>query len=84
MVAADALADHRLHYLDYEGPVAGNRGTVRQWDAGTFEWLRDTSHELAVTLRGRRLVGQVTLVRSTDPPDRWSCSFAAVDPTRSE
>ncbi|MCS7047501.1 MAG: hypothetical protein NZO58_14185, partial [Gemmataceae bacterium] len=35
-IAAQALADHRRAYLDYEGPVSGNRGTVRRWDAGTY------------------------------------------------
>lgn len=38
-IPAEAIADHRLLYLDYEGPVSGNRGTVKRWDAGTFEWL---------------------------------------------
>ena len=26
-----ALADHRLAYLDYEGPLSGNRGAVTRW-----------------------------------------------------
>ena len=26
-VAAESLGDHRLAYLDYEGPVSGNRGS---------------------------------------------------------
>ena len=33
-VAAEAIADHRPHYLTYEGPVSGNRGRVTRWDAG--------------------------------------------------
>ena len=36
-VPAEPNFDHRLLYLEYEGPVAGNRGTVRRWDGGTFE-----------------------------------------------
>ena len=28
------LADHRLPYLDYEGPISGGRGTVTPWTAG--------------------------------------------------
>ena len=36
----DALKtfDHRRLYLDYEGPVSGDRGRVTRWDGGTFEW----------------------------------------------
>ena len=31
------LADHRLAYLDYKGPISGGRGTVTRWDRGTYE-----------------------------------------------
>ena len=37
---AEALADHRLAYLDYEGPISGDRGEVRRWDAGEWESVR--------------------------------------------
>lgn len=30
------IADHRLHYLDYEGPVSGGRGNVSREDFGDF------------------------------------------------
>ena len=33
-VGAEPLANHRLRYLDYEGPVSGDRGHVARWDAG--------------------------------------------------
>lgn len=36
-IRAIPIADHRTMYLDYEGPVSGNRGTVNRWDAGRFE-----------------------------------------------
>lgn len=35
-IAAEALADHRVAYFDYEGPVSGGRGQVRRLDRG--EW----------------------------------------------
>ena len=38
-VPAEPNADHRLAYLDYEGPVSGGRGRVARWAAGTCEWL---------------------------------------------
>lgn len=36
-LAAEKLPDHRKIYLDYEGPVSGNRGHVHRVAAGHFE-----------------------------------------------
>lgn len=33
---AERLPDHRTIYLDYEGPVSGNRGLVQQYTCGEF------------------------------------------------
>ncbi len=33
------IADHRLHYLTYEGPVSMNRGTVHQFEHGEFSYI---------------------------------------------
>jgi hypothetical protein len=56
-VPAEANADHRLLYLDYEGPVSGERGAVTRWDAGTFDWLVDTPDRVVIALQGGRLRG---------------------------
>ena len=63
-IPAEALPDHRLMYLDYEGPVSGDRGTVAAWDTGTFEWLVDREGAIEIQLTGRRLTGVVRLVQS--------------------
>jgi hypothetical protein len=55
--------DHRLLYLDYEGPVSGNRGTVRRWDAGTFEWETETPERAEFRLDGSRVAGPAILQR---------------------
>src|SRR5207244_11676015 len=55
--AAESLGEHRRAYLDYEGPVSGNRGSVRRWDAGDFDGLEDSSTEVRVDLHGRRSRG---------------------------
>lgn len=60
-VRAEALGDHRLHYLDYEGPVSGNRGSVQRWDVGTFAWGEETPARLVVALQGARCQGQAVL-----------------------
>ncbi|WP_439626513.1 DNA polymerase ligase N-terminal domain-containing protein [Gemmata sp.] len=65
-VPAEPNADHRLHYLDYEGPVTGGRGTVTRWDAGTFDWLADTPDRVEVELRGARLTGRWIVAASAN------------------
>jgi DNA polymerase Ligase (LigD) len=67
------LGKHRLAYLDYEGPVSGDRGTVSQWDRGEYDTLGDTDSRLVARLRGRRLNGTATLVRvGSDWSWRWT------------
>lgn len=58
-IVAEALADHRLAYLDYEGPVRGDRGTVTRWDGGTYA----ASGEL-LDLAGARVRGRARLHRT--------------------
>jgi hypothetical protein len=60
---AQRLADHRLAYLDYEGPISGDRGSVSRWDRGSYQLVRETADELIVTVIGQRLQGQVELSR---------------------
>jgi hypothetical protein len=61
LVAASVSFDHRLAYLDYEGPVSGNRGRVVQWDRGDYEDLGAAGDQVQVRLRGLKLRGTVTL-----------------------
>jgi DNA polymerase Ligase (LigD) len=66
-------ADHRLHYLDYEGPVGGDRGTVARWAAGEYEWVTQTPPVIEV--RSDRLAGRLELDeggRPNLPPDPTS------------
>jgi hypothetical protein len=70
---ATRLSDHRLAYLDYEGPVSGGRGTVRRWERGTFDWLVDDPDRVAVRLEGERLRGVARLERWSG--DEWAWAF---------
>ena len=65
-IPAEAIADHRLKYLAYEGPVSGNRGQVTQWDAGGYEWIQDDERAIIVRLMGRRLQCVCRLTRIAD------------------
>jgi hypothetical protein len=71
-VPAEPLADHRLMYLDYEGPVSGNRGTVTAWDRGSFEWLVDLPSQIQVTLQGNRLNGVASVIQCGQA---WTWTF---------
>jgi hypothetical protein len=70
-VLADDLADHRLTYLDYEGPVSGNRGSVTRVDAGSYEPLAISPDVVRVRIAGVILRGILTLTRATVGGQRW-------------
>lgn len=72
---ADKLPDHRLDYLDYEGPVSGNRGAVVRWDQGTCRFERRTDDAIVVALDGERLIGRATLQRRAGDPAGWWFRF---------
>ncbi len=63
IIAAEALADHRLAYLDYEGPVSGNRGAVTAFDRGEYSLLTDVDAIVKIELRGTSLKGAAVLQR---------------------
>jgi hypothetical protein len=64
---------HRLDYLHYEGPVSGNRGQVRRWDAGDFDWLQQADNLVEVRLSGGRLTGVWRL--EWQAGDTWQLTF---------
>jgi hypothetical protein len=76
-IEANVLADHRIAYLDYEGPVSGNRGAVVRWDQGQFETLLDSPQELVVTLHGERLKGTARLRATSGNDQRWIFEFSS-------
>lgn len=67
---AEALPDHRLLYLDYEGPVSGNRGTVTRWDHGTADVQVDEPDDYCVLVRGHRWQGNLRLQKIAE--NRWT------------
>ncbi|HEV3263181.1 MAG TPA: DNA polymerase ligase N-terminal domain-containing protein [Gemmataceae bacterium] len=73
VVPAEASFDHRRLYLDYEGPVSGDRGRVARWDAGSVTWLADESECVLLRLVGERCRGTAELRRTA--PDKWSLTF---------
>jgi hypothetical protein len=72
-IAAAATFDHRLVYLDYEGPISGNRGRVIRRDAGTFSWQRQDVEYVEVRLEGGQLRGVLRLEQVAG--DSWRGEF---------
>ena len=70
-IACRALPDHRLAYLDYEGPVSGRRGTVTRWDQGTYRLLRESDLQWEIELDGTRLSSRAVLSRSSGDSRDW-------------
>lgn len=70
LVRAEALADHRLLYLDYQGPVSGGRGEVRRWDAGTYALSAESADALDLEMAGEVLRGRAELHRRAG--DDWT------------
>lgn len=77
---AEALSDHRLAYLDYEGPVSEGRGAVSRWDQGTFETEEQSDTRWQCVLSGRRLKGELVLAKQKGG-HFWSVSFGAAPTT---
>ena|SRR2546425_5991701 len=76
-ISAEKTFDHRLMYLDYEGPVSAGRGSVARWDAGSYELIveesgsadqksrarskRDAIDRRVIQLAGKRLEGMLEM-----------------------
>ncbi len=72
-IPARRIGGHRKAYLDYEGPVSGDRGHVRRVDTGTVEIKELTATQCVIDLDGKRLSGRFRL--TCENHDQWT--FAA-------
>jgi hypothetical protein len=72
-VSAESSFDHRLVYLEYEGAISGDRGSVVQWDAGTFEWDKEEKNDIRIELSGKRCSGPVEMVCGSD--QKWQLTL---------
>jgi len=61
------LPEHRLAYLDYEGPVSGDRGQVKRVDRGDYAIVEETAEWLHVRLAGATAIGEVRLPIAPPP-----------------
>ncbi|MCC7291261.1 MAG: hypothetical protein IT449_04260 [Phycisphaerales bacterium] len=71
------IADHRLAYLEYEGPLSGGRGSVTRVEAGRVT-IRDLHATLcAFHLSGGRSEGAFRLELADVPDGHWRLRSAA-------
>jgi DNA polymerase Ligase (LigD) len=79
---ARALADHRRIYLEYQGDVSGNRGTVRRIDEGTYTPIIWEDDRIRLHLEGSQLVGEAELRQvgpRSDGVGSWIFRLGKVD-----
>lgn len=72
-VTAIRLPDHRIAYLDYEGPLSGDRGSVTRCDGGDVRLTAEPSGVIHARLAGGRIHGDLCLKLAEHPT--WMLSF---------
>ena len=60
---AKKLPDHRVMYLDYEGPVSDNRGTVSRVARGELNWIE---------FGDKKIIAELLFEESSDPTEQRS------------
>ncbi len=74
-VGALQLPDHRVHYLDYEGPISGGRGEVSRVATGTYELLNESTGHMQLRLTSDKTTTECRLDQSSG--QRWMMTSSA-------
>lgn len=76
VLPCQSLPPHRVAYLDYEGPVSGNRGTVRRVLSGTFT-VKEESRDsfVAMLLIAGDESARCTIELHDDTDTAWTLSL---------
>lgn len=77
-VAAERLADHRLDYLTWEGPVSGDRGRVRRLDEGTYRAVATPGH---FAVEGKVVRGDIEITPPAGSDTIGNLSYRAASST---
>jgi hypothetical protein len=67
-IAAERLADHRIDYLQYEGSISDDRGSVSRIREGTYSWNPGSEQQIAILTIDKR---------------QWEIRFQPVGETKS-
>jgi hypothetical protein len=68
------IGEHRRAYLEYEGPISGDRGSVTRHDQGFCRIVSWTGDACDLEFRGQRLNGRFRLQRETADTQSWRLS----------
>jgi hypothetical protein len=60
---AEKIHDHRLEYLEYEGPISNDRGVVKRMDRGKHEIIAETESFMIIQLLEGKYQGQINFDR---------------------
>lgn len=74
-IAARGLPDHRRAYLEYEGPVSGDRGEVTRIERGQYSVIEEQSGLLVARLAGSMQARTLRLQRDARNRQRWTAWF---------
>ena len=77
-----ALPDHRRIYLDYQGPISGDRGTVTRCDRGTIRVLQYTATHIGVEITGMLLQGHLDLHAGKPNANLWRLHWSPAKPAQ--
>ncbi len=70
-IQATRLPVHRAKYLDYEGPISGDRGTVRRVAGGSIRWIEAGENRCRVELLADSPFAGLVTIEAIDPI-RWT------------
>jgi hypothetical protein len=69
------LGDHRRDYLIYEGPLTGNRGSVRRVESGQFIYRLQSSGKLVLELTAQDISRVIEIHKDASRDDqKWIAS----------
>ena len=68
---AQPLVDHRLAFLEFEGPLGDDRGAVRQVERGIYKLFGEDTDYVRFRLSGRNLAGMVEIRLQSAKDPYW-------------
>jgi hypothetical protein len=71
VVDAQQLGHHRHAYLEFEGPLSGDRGLVHRIDHGKYVTEEKSTHEWRIVPEGGCIRGELTLLQSPNDAGKW-------------
>lgn len=74
-IAAMKLGDHRSDYLEYEGRLSGNRGSVTRIASGYFATEIETDQVWRLSVSSETLVGSLVLKQSYSDSTQWTLEW---------